>query len=176
MKTQLVAFILLFVLGSSCKSSKTSISNEMIEISGKILTTKSYCGGAPPSQQTVDRINTPKPHKNAVFYIKKGQINNSETPVFEEVKTDLNGNFNIKIPKGNYILLNSSQANRDIIDEKMENIRIVDEVKLNEWWENGIVTISAQDTKLDTVFHKNCDIPLAVPYLKYTGPPRPGRM
>jgi len=175
MKIHWVIVSTIFLLAASCKSSKTVVEDKMMEIVVKFMTTKSYCGGAPPSQEILDREKTPRPLANTTFYIKKGHKNISSTPVYLEVKTDRNGEINVKVPTGDYLILNSSQTSIDILKGKMTNIKITDQEGLNQWWENGIFKFSDKITMLDTVLQKECDLPLAVPFLKYNGPPRPGR-
>lgn len=175
MKIQWVIVSVFFLFAAGCKSSKKATEDDMIEIVAKFMTTKNYCGGAPPNQEILDRAKTPKPLANTKFYLKKGHKNTSSNPIYLEVITDKTGQFKVNVPRDDYLILNSSQIDNEILMEKTVNIRITNQDGLHQWWENGLYKISKNDTQLDTVLHKECDIPLAVPFLKYDGPPRPGR-
>jgi len=74
-------------------------------ISGTIMQTTSYCGGAQPTKAIMDSANTPKKIPFAKLFVKAGESNREDARVIEKIEADSNGNFSIYLPKGNYCLV-----------------------------------------------------------------------
>lgn len=74
-------------------------------VTGSIMQTVSYCGGARPTPQILDSYNTPKGIPFGKLFIKSGLMNIEGAPVLHEITADSNGNFSIRLPAGNYCLL-----------------------------------------------------------------------
>lgn len=84
---------------------------QTIEVSGTVMSTEAYCGGAAPSQEILDELNTPKPLTSKVVYIKAGPANDPKGPVIEQVTTDENGNFSVKLAPGEYCIVDERKKN-----------------------------------------------------------------
>lgn len=93
-------FILLFSL--TIWGLFTGFGGKDILVKGNIMHTRTYCGGAAPSEDMIDNMKKEIPFANHKFVIKKGTGDLASQTVFKEISTDEKGNFSIALPKGTY--------------------------------------------------------------------------
>lgn len=91
---------LLFSLFNSGVFAQTKGRPTWVNIRGRIYQTESYCGGAKPSEEQLQILNTPRPLASKTIYIKIGRRNANGTPVYRKVVTDGEGRFQIKLKAG----------------------------------------------------------------------------
>jgi hypothetical protein len=87
-----------------CIAANKKIKHKFL-VSGSIMQTLSYCGGAAPTRKILDSYNTPKGIPFGKLFIKSGLMNIEGAPILHEITADSNGNFSIRLPAGNYCLL-----------------------------------------------------------------------
>lgn len=73
-----------------------------ILVKGTIMHTRTYCGGAAPSEDMIDKMKKEIPFANHNFVVKKTTTDVNSAPIFKDFTTDEKGNFSISLPKGNY--------------------------------------------------------------------------
>ena len=160
----------LILIASSCSATKKSSDNMII--SGVITHTRTYCGGAAPSEQLLDEYRTPTPLSGLILSIKQGPKNSMDKPIIAEVITDEKGMFKTSLPPGEYILLIPSQTDRTIFNSQKE-LKITNREELESWWESGIADFNSENTHVEIQLHKKCDVPIGVPYVRSTALPKP---
>jgi len=74
-------------------------------VSGSIMQTLSYCGGARPPQAILDSLNTPKGIPFGKLFIKSRNTNIKSLRIIDSILADSNGNFSIHLPPGDYCLV-----------------------------------------------------------------------
>jgi hypothetical protein len=93
-------------------------------VEGEVTQTSQYCGGARPPQELLKRLATPSPLANQKLYIRSGLVNELRIPVLDSVVTDKKGNFKIKLPKGDYCIVNRQKKDVETFNEYLEKYRI----------------------------------------------------
>lgn len=171
----MLAIILLFAGCTNSQKIATTTQKEY-QISGNVTVTNSYCGGAPPSNEMLQKITAPKSYVGKKFHVRLGEINTSNTPLLKSFTVDENGNFSIQLPAGKYAIIQDEQASpMEAKALKRENIK-VDELCLKKWWEKPYYILEVKNeaiTNLKFEFHKRCFINSDIPCLQYTGPMPP---
>ena len=92
--------ILLHLLCTLSAISQTKGRPTWVTVNGRIYQTESYCGGAKPSDEQLQILNTPRPLGAKTLYIKIGRRNANGTPIYRKVVTDEQGRFQVKLKAG----------------------------------------------------------------------------
>lgn len=79
-------------------------------VSGKVVEMKEYCGGANPSEEIRDSLRKEKPYPNKELWIRPGTANGMTNPVLH-FATDAKGNFRIRLPEGDYCIVEEQKKN-----------------------------------------------------------------
>lgn len=166
---------------SACGSTKSveSGGKKGTTVSGSITYTTSHCGGARPTEQMMQNHRTQRPNEGAVLYVKSGTVNNIKTAPIDSVKADKDGNFSIKLPAGDYILVDKRRADSQFFQkmlkehgEETDYWSPVDVKCLKEFCTKPIMkfTVASVDLKLDNInIHRPCNWK-ALPCMVYKGP------
>lgn len=84
-------------------------------ISGAVLETSDYCGGAAPSP---DQLHpTPLGKQGVKLYIRPGKTNNWKTGLVDSIVSGLNGVFSISLPPGDYCIVEASKKGMPVVPE-----------------------------------------------------------
>ena len=73
------------------------------DISGRVLQTSSYCGGAAPPPELLQELATPKPLANKTLYIKNGTANSNSPSL--PFTSDSEGRFTLALSAGAYCIV-----------------------------------------------------------------------
>jgi len=142
-------------------------------IHGLVEQTSSYCGGARPSQEMLDRLATPISYPNKKFYIRQGKINHTEAKIVKSFTTDSTGKFSIRLKPGTYSIIVEEQLySIDTIKYENEN-QEVDRQCLEEWWAKPyhlLIVKNKNITDLKFIFHHRCFVKSHIPCITYKGP------
>lgn len=92
-----VLIVLLGFLTFNCYVNKKANLQKTVFIQGQITYTRTYCGGARPSDEILQNYATPKPYKNSKF-----RIYDENTKIEHFFSTDQNGNYSLNIEPGCY--------------------------------------------------------------------------
>ena len=176
------SLLLLFILClGSCRASKPPVANEAnlpgtYTISGSVVQTSSYCGGANPPKELLRQMATPVPYAGKQFYIKSGNENDLAMPVITSFMTDSIGNFSIHLTPGIYSIVVKEQLtvlNAADFDTKKLS---VDKDCLAAWWKKPYYLLEVKQENISTlnfVFHHRCNIKYDIPCISYHGPLAP---
>lgn len=72
----------------------------------------SYCGGAAPSDELMQELQTQKPWRNKKLYLKKGSKNTLDSKIFREVITDTSGIIKLQLAPGQYFLVDEEKKDK----------------------------------------------------------------
>jgi hypothetical protein len=141
-----ITLLLIFLAGFSRVMGQTSTLNKAQWVKVYITSTESYCGGARPSDEILQDVQTPKPYAFKTFYIRKGAQNSKGKAI--KVVTDSAGCFSIKLKPGKYCLLYPTQLKEpDYSKYKSTQVRSTQgKACLKAWWLKGWQVISVKDT------------------------------
>ncbi len=163
------------IFKNSLQHDSAQVCNTYI-ISGKVTQTTSYCGGAAPPQELLDRLATPIAYPDKKLYIRKGRTNNIKSNILKTIITDSAGEFSIRLAAGTYVIIQEEQLQEiKAADYKKEYLQ-VDEKCLQEWWTKPYYLLEVKKeniTNLHFNIQHDCFMETDVPCITYTGPQRP---
>lgn len=159
-------FLVLSLLAiAACKRPVSKQAEEKL-VSGTILQTEAYCGGAAPSQQMLDELRMPKPLAGKTIYLKRGQENDPEAPVVASATSDQRGEFSLSLASGWYVVVDESKKDKASYNYMLANFAKesaqyspVDRKCLDQWIGEADLVFEVADTDLSGVnitFHKPC--------------------
>jgi hypothetical protein len=138
-------------------------------ISGIITQTASYCQGAAPSEELLNKLSTPKPLANKTIYIKQISSNKYKAKVIAQFTTDSLGKFEIKLPAGNYCLIDNYKV-KAFRSKKSNKLFVYDNRCLRKQYEQCdlSLTINNADQKNVSInYHTYCN--WDKPCIRYLG-------
>jgi hypothetical protein len=142
-------------------------------VTGHILVKGSYCGGAAPSQEILDRANAPQPFANQSFLIRNGKMNALGTAMVTRVMTDANGDFKVDLTPGTYCMVLAEKENvREPGFYKLQN-QAVDKGCDTKWLNGCDLSFTVADKNvsgLRKTFDKKCFITSLSPCITWDGP------
>ena len=149
------------------------------KVSGKVIQTNEYCGGANPSEEIIEALRKEKPLPDKRLFVRAGTLNKITRPVLQSFTTDAEGNFEISLPPGDYCVIEEGKKDQlKIPDFSKENeklppaeaYRLTSEECLRTWWRACDQTLRVKRQSLKGVvirFHQRCNPPCI------TGGPQP---
>ena len=140
------------------------------QVTGSIMQTVSYCGGAQPTQAMLDSFNTPKGIAFGKLFVKLGGMNKEEVKIIDSIVADANGNFSIYLPAGNYCLVEEWKSKPFILPLNNAN-QTVDSIcykKLYNTCDFELRIASKNINNVKVVFHRTCFF--NKPCISYHGP------
>ncbi len=141
------------------------------KISGKVVQTSEYCGGANPSGEILEALRKEKPFPNKQLFVRTGTVNKVAKPILQSFTTDAEGHFEISLPPGDYCVIEEHKKNQlKIPDFTKENeklpasdaYRLTSEDCLRVWWKACDKTLRVKRASLKGVvirFHLECHPP-----------------
>ncbi|HEX2898469.1 MAG TPA: hypothetical protein VHS96_02005 [Bacteroidia bacterium] len=146
------------------------------KVSGNVLVTGSYCGGAAPSEEILAEASRPKPFANKGFLIRSGKMNALGTDMVTRTRTDAQGTFSVELIPGTYcMVLETKERARDAGFYKLQNLA-VDKPCDQKWLNTCDLTFTVADkniTGLRLNFNKKCFVDDLSPCVSFTGPMPP---
>jgi hypothetical protein len=147
-------------------------------VKGIVNQTNSYCGGARPPDDLLKELAKPKPLTNYKLYIKKNTPSIIDAIIMDSVITDKNGRFALKMPKGNYIFVDSIYKDREHYNQMVrlilndnENYSNLDTNCLLNRFNTPLLDfkITRKNQLLKPIrIHRNCDYN-KIPCVNYKG-------
>jgi len=140
------------------------------QVSGSIMQTVSYCGGAPPPQRILDSFNTPKRIPFGKLFVKSGVTNMEGAPIIDTINADVKGNFSIYLPAGNYCIVEEWKSKLFKLPLNNAN-QTVDSTCFRRLYNACDFKLNITDENIDNVkivFHRTC--PNNQPCISYRGP------
>ncbi|MCO5947049.1 hypothetical protein [Mucilaginibacter flavidus] len=108
MRKLLYAFFLIstaFVISSWICAKAHKKGKHKFLVTGSIMQTVGYCGGARPTQQILDSCNKPRGIRFAKLFVRSGRVNIEGAPIIKTIDADEKGNFKVSLPAGSYCLV-----------------------------------------------------------------------
>lgn len=169
--------LIIFLVCSNAAISWGQKTNPLYVVSGKIMQTSQYCGGARPSEEMLKSYETPRPYISKVLYIKAGVTNNPKEKVVLKFKSDSSGKFSFQLKPGTYCILQEEQVkafnSKDYISS---NTYSYDLACIKAWWKKPLKVITVKDASVKNLrfdFFKACFMQSDMPCITYTGPMPP---
>lgn len=156
--------IILFYLMLSNVKAQT-----LYTISGIITQTASYCQGAAPSEELLNKLSTPKPLSNKTIYIKQISSNKYKGKVIAQFTTDSLGRFEIKLAAGNYCLMESYKV-KPFRSKRANKLFVYDNRclrKLHEQCDLNLTITNADQKNVSINYHTYCN--WDKPCIRYLG-------
>jgi hypothetical protein len=144
-------------------------------VSGKVEKTFAYCGGARPSKEVLENLQSPVAYAGKKFYIREGRINTTSAKIVASFVTDSAGNFKVSLKPGTYSIIVEEQLNTIKASDLQTTELKVDEQCLKQWWSKPLQVIQVKGVvnNLKFSFHQRCFIGSDIPCISYTGPTPP---
>jgi hypothetical protein len=139
-------------------------------VSGRVVQTSDYCGGAHPPDELLEALRKEKPFPNKTIYVRAGGVNQPSEPV-AKFTTDAEGRFQISLPPGTYCLIEENKKlEMKIPDIMKENQQLPPSQAyqfegqdcLRKWWNScdATLTVGKDDVKNVVIkFHQTCRPP-----------------
>lgn len=145
-------------------------------VTGSIMQTTAYCGGAKPPQAILDSLNTPKGIPFGKLFIRPGKKNASRAVKTYIIKADENGNFCIHLPAGHYCLVEEWKAKRFKLPLNDADHRVDSSCYRNLYstCDFTLDIINKNLAGIKFVFHRSC--PNNQPCISYHGPLHPSKL
>lgn len=109
----------------------------------------SYCGGAAPSEELLNELQTPKPFANKKLYLKRGNQNTVESKILREVVADSLGIIKLQLTPGYYFLVDEEKKDRTYYDYVVKTYKVqtkeegpVDMDCFNKWFTTPELSIN----------------------------------
>jgi hypothetical protein len=184
MKNYRLLFVVLAIscLGLFGQKTKKQIGSttpvlKKISISGVVMQTSSYCGGAEMPPELFEEYSKPRPYNGKVFYIRKGKVNSINEPVVLSFTVNASGTFSFQLPAGIYSIFQEPQLKPFNKKEYPLGSYTSEEIEcLKKWWLKPyfVLEIKEKDiTNLNFNFHHECFAINDIPCLQYYGPMPP---
>lgn len=148
-------------------------------ITGRIVETRQWCGGANPSDEILEMLRKEAPVANKTFYARGGSMNSAKQAVLLQFTTDTQGNFKISLPPGDYCIVEESKKDEsgmpDVskLNEKLpesQKYQLASPNCLQKWWRTCDYNLKVGKQNLKDVvirFQRTCNPPCIL------GGPRP---
>ena len=148
-------------------------------ISGKVVQTSTYCGGAAPTEEILESLRKEKPFPNKALVVRAGSANHLKSPVLREFTADAEGNFKVSLPPGEYCILDAAKKDKlSTSDHAKDAAKVlgppsptepdrVDENCLRAWWQSCDITVKLGKRSLRNIlikFHQGCYPPCVTGY------------
>lgn len=169
---------ILIIAGSILLSATPKKYSVVIELTH----TSSYCGGAAPSDELINELNTPVPYANKKLYLKKGSVNTLESKMIKEVVSDSLGRIRLSLIPGKYFLVEEEKKDRKYYDyvmktyaEQTKEEGPVDKECFDKWFATPelIITAGSKGSSVSKLnIHHECKWS-GKPCIPYFGPVPP---
>ncbi len=179
MKIMKNLFLLLLLALVLMSAGKPAGKKGVFLIEGSVTQSGQYCGGARPTEEMEREARRPYPLAGFTLYLKRDTINNLDEAPIDSVVTDAEGHFEIKLPSGDYILVEALKVDRKAYDKVVAKATAgsdfyapADQKCLDKWAVRPFMrfTVVDQDMSMKTVnIFKRC-FSNGLPCSQYIGP------
>ncbi len=144
-------------------------------VSGMVMLSKEYCGGAAPSQQDMAINSMPQVYRDKTLYVRQGTRNRDGYSVIREFTTDSEGRFSFAVPPGTYCIIDGEQVEPLDVSKYVSTkfIEVAGDDCLRAWWAECLTTVTLTNADVSGVlmqFHQRCYLETFNPCLQWTGP------
>ena len=154
-------------------SDKTAPAAGRRTVSGRVVQTSEYCGGAAPTEEMLESLRKEKPFPHKELFIRAGTLNKYSRPIVQKFTSDAEGSFKIALPPGDYCVVDASKKDELKIPATAKGNPKEGESRaacLQKWYRacDKTLTVGKQNLKGVVIkFHHPCNPPCS------TGGPPP---
>jgi hypothetical protein len=145
--------------GTTKSDPKISINDQKtFVVSGTVMYTKGYCGGAAPSPELQAEYKLPKPRFGQEVLVRTGETNNLGARILARTTTKEDGSFTFDLPPGDYCIIIAQKESIDLIPTDGEYIT-VDKDCYKKWMEGCDASFRLRDrdvTGIKITLHEAC--------------------
>lgn len=143
---------------------------QKFQITGTILETRSYCGGAAPPPGMLAQLATPTPIPLGKLFVKKGETNIENAPIIATIVADTSGKFSISLPAGTYCLVEEWKSKKLVMpaNDQYQTVDTTCYRKLYNAADYQLVVSNKNVGDVKIIFHRSC--PWNQPCINYNGP------
>jgi hypothetical protein len=156
----------------SVSPTKDQPTGKKFTVSGTVLRTADYCGGAAPSEEMLEEMRTPKPFAGMKVHARKGGTNQIGTPVVASSTSDESGYFSLELPAGTWCLVLDEKGPDAPRDLSGQNIQL-DNACYKEWLSKCDQVIEVIDVPIPAVklqFNARCRVGTISNCAQWVGP------
>lgn len=120
-----ILFLIIATISSHAQISKKKLksnSKASYTVAGTLTESFQYCGGAPPPEEMLKELNTPKPLGNYQLFLRL-KINDILQPIYKSVTTDSLGRFSFKLAPGKYSVVDIKKKDTSVFNQTMEKYK-----------------------------------------------------
>jgi len=140
-------------------------------ITGRVVESRQWCGGANPSDEILELLRKEAPVANKTFYVRGGSMNSPKQAVLLQFTTDKQGDFKISLPPGDYCIVEEIKKDESgMPDVSKLNEELPESQKyqlagpncLQKWWMTCDYSLKVgKQNRKDVVirFHRTCNPP-----------------
>jgi hypothetical protein len=167
----------LLLVGCASKRQLNRTPEDTLNVEITVTQTASYCGGARPSEEILQELNSPIPSANTKVFIGRG-VENAGHGVILETVTDVDGKVRVELPSGDYYLVFETKTIENktkllgAYREETAYYSAMDVDCLENWFKQPDFVFSVEKNKSKSVV-VNKHIPCswsAIPCVDYRGP------
>ena len=149
-------------------------SSKTFKVTGQLMSTRDYCGGAAPPAELLQEMRTPKPYPGMTIYARSGDANTGPIKAEFSSDTDGEGRFSFDLPPGTWCILIAEKAAREIYGGG-PNIAVNVEC-YQEWMASCDQVVKVADQPVEGVnlkIHRRCRVETWSNCARNQGPPPP---
>lgn len=151
----------------------TAVISKKINISGSVMQTSSYCGGAEMPPEMLEEYSKPYPYNGKVFYIRKGKVNTTKEGVVLSFTVNALGKFAFQLPPGTYSMIQEPQLKAlNLKNYQISGFTSADADCLKKWWITPYYILEVKDKEISNLnfeFHHPCFVSGDIPCIQYEG-------
>lgn len=143
------------------------------KVTGQVMYTKAYCGGAAPSEEMLEQYRTPMPLADLKLHVRKGSSNTLGQSPVQTVQTDGEGRFTFTLPPGEYCLITDDRLKKPDPNSFKPGAQQIDIACSDAWIVKCDHTFVIKDADLKDIalnFHRRCFLQTFNPCVHYDGP------
>src|SRR5664279_3153585 len=167
--TILLLMITCSVSSLMCATSKQHVKIKF-QVSGSIMQTISYCGGAQPTKSMLDSFNTPRVIPFGRLFVKEGLTNGESSKIIDTIISKADGTFSIDLPPGNYCLVGEWKSMSYKLPLKNKD-QTIDSTCYKNLYNTCDFQVSVTNKNIENIkiiFHRKCVF--NQPCVSYHGP------
>ena len=144
--------------GTQHNDPKVDVSGKRFTVSGKVLYTSGYCGGAAPTPDMEAEAKLPKPRFGQELIVRTGETNTLNSRVLARTTTKEDGSFSFQLPPGEYCIVISQKENLAQMPKNSDYIQVDDDC-YKKWMAQCDIGFMLRDrdvTDIKVILHQAC--------------------
>src|ERR1700741_3306954 len=93
------------------------------KVNMRVTQSHNYCGGAEPTPEALAEMTKPHVLPGKKVYIRKGETNDSKSPIVATLVSDSNGAITVSLKPGKYCVVDEKKVNENYINETYKKLK-----------------------------------------------------